>query len=99
MAPLAGRRATLGVVRAHRRGVRLSLRTRSEGDDAISSLAREAARAELINTAEAADMLGVIMIAGNETTANLIGNGLWLLVRHPDQMERLREEPDRAQLD
>ena len=44
-------------------------------------------------------MLGVIMIAGNETTANLIGNGLWSLVRHPDQMERLREEPDRAQLD
>ena len=41
-------------------------------------------------------MLGVIMIAGNETTANLIGNGLWSLVRHPDQMERLREEPDRA---
>ena len=75
---------------------RLAERARSEGDDAISTLAREAARAELINTAEAADMLGVIMIAGNETTANLIGNGLWALMRHPDQMERLREEPDRA---
>ena len=74
----------------------LAERARSEGDDAISTLAREAARAELINTAEAADMLGVIMIAGNETTANLIGNGLWALMRHPDQMERLREEPDRA---
>ena len=33
---------------------------------------------------EAADMLGVIMIAGNETTANLIGNGLWAFMRHPD---------------
>ena len=41
-------------------------------------------------------MLGVIMIAGNETTANLIGNGLWALMRHPEQMERLREEPERA---
>ena len=41
-------------------------------------------------------MLGVSMIAGNETTANLIGNGLWALMRHPDQMERLREEPGRA---
>ena len=75
---------------------RLAERARSEGDDAISTLAGEAARGELINAAEAADMLGVIMIAGNETTANLIGNGLWALMRHPDQMERLREEPERA---
>ena len=70
----------------------LAEREHSEGDDAISTLAR----AEHLNAAEAADMLGVIMIAGNETTANLIGNGLWALMRHPDQMERLREEPDRA---
>ena len=71
---------------------RLVERARGEGDDAITTLARE----ELISTSEAADMLGVIMIAGNETTANLIGNGLWALMRHPDQMERLREEPERA---
>ena len=55
---------------------RLAERARGEGDDAISTLAREAARGDLINATEAADMLGVIMIAGNETTANLIGNGL-----------------------
>ena len=71
---------------------RLAERACSEGDDAITTLARAA----LINATEAADMLGVIMIAGNETTANLIGNGLWALMRHPDQMERLREEPKRA---
>ena len=75
---------------------RLAERALAGGDDAISTLAGEAARGALINTAEAADMLGVIMIAGNETTANLIGNGLWALMRHPDQMERLREEPERA---
>ena len=75
---------------------RLAERARGDADDVISLLAREAARGEFINTAEAADMLGVIMIAGNETTANLIGNGLWALMRHPEQMERLREEPERA---
>ena len=75
---------------------RLAERACGEGDDAIGTLAREAARGELINATEAADMLGVIMIAGNETTANLIGNGLWALMRHPGQMERLREEPERA---
>ena len=75
---------------------RLAERSGGEADDAISLLAYETERGELINAAEAADMLGVIMIAGNETTANLIGNGLWALMRHPDQMERLREEPERA---
>ena len=75
---------------------RLAERAGSERGDAVTALAREAARGELINTTEAADMLGVIMIAGNETTANLIGNGLWAFMRHPGQMERLREEPERA---
>ena len=31
--------------------------------------------------------------AGHETTTNLIGNGTWLLLSHPDQMARLRREP------
>ena len=75
---------------------RLAERAGSERGDAVTALAREAARGELINSTEAADMLGVIMIAGNETTANLIGNGLWALMLHPGQMERLREEPERA---
>ena len=71
--------------------------TRAGGErgDAVTALAREAAREEHINHTEAADMLGVIMTPGNETTANLIGNGLWALMRHPGQMERLREEPER----
>ena len=77
----------------------LAERARSEGDDAISTLAREAARAELINTAEAADMLGVIMIAGNETTANLIGNGLWALMRHPDAISEVLRYDSPVQTD
>jgi hypothetical protein len=35
----------------------------------------------------------VTMVGGQETTTNLIGNGLLTLLRQPDQLERLRSEP------
>jgi cytochrome P450 len=36
----------------------------------------------------------LLMIAGHETTVNLIGNGLLCLLRNPEQMEKLRGNPD-----
>jgi cytochrome P450 len=38
-------------------------------------------------------MITLLLIAGHETTVNLIGNGLLALLTHPEQLERLKTEP------
>jgi cytochrome P450 len=35
-----------------------------------------------------------LILAGHETTSNAISNGMWLLLRHPDQLARLRQAPE-----
>src|SRR5438552_1101166 len=57
----------------------------------------------LVAAEEAGDRLGadellatvvLLLVAGHETTMNLIGNGLLALLRNPDQLELLRARPD-----
>ncbi len=67
-------------------------RRHSPGADLISALIASQA-AEVLTPGELLAFLILLLMAGNETTTNLIGNGMLALLRHPDQLARLRREP------
>jgi pimeloyl-[acyl-carrier protein] synthase len=64
-------------------------------DDLISALVAAEAAGDQLSHDELLVMLRLLLIAGNETTTNLIGNGLLALLRHPDQLQMLRSDPRR----
>jgi cytochrome P450 len=63
------------------------------GDDLLSSLAERVNAGELPRH-EATSMALLLLIAGHETTANMIALGTLALLRHPDQLALLRETDD-----
>lgn len=67
------------------------LRSGEQGDTPFSRLASDGDMSEREFTANAALLVG----AGFETTVNLIGNGIQVLLNHPEQLALLRDEPER----
>ena len=61
-------------------------------DDILSALVQAEDEGERLSERETLNMLRLLLIAGNETTTNLIGNGMLALLRNPDQLQRLRED-------
>jgi hypothetical protein len=69
-------------------------RRRDPQDDLLSALLAAEERGDTLTAGEVFSTLNLLLIAGNETTTNLIGNGVLALLRNPDELERLRKEPD-----
>ena len=75
---------------------------RDQPDDLISGLIRASDHGEHLTENEAAAMAFILLFAGFETTVNLIGNGTYALLRHPEQralLQRAAERDDRATLE
>ena len=68
-------------------------RRRNPGVDLISNLVAARADVEMLTADELMQFLIVLLMAGNETTTNFLGNAMLALGRHPDQMDLLRREP------
>jgi len=61
--------------------------------DLLSGLIAAEEDGDALDELELIDQVMLLYIAGHETTVNLIGNGTLALLRHPDQLERLRTDP------
>jgi cytochrome P450 len=61
-------------------------------DDLISAMLAAEEAGDFLSHGELLAMLLLLLVAGHETTVNLIGNGLLALLRHPEQAERLRTD-------
>ncbi|MEV6728466.1 MULTISPECIES: cytochrome P450 [unclassified Streptomyces] len=64
------------------------------GDDLLSRLATDDGPDGRMTDEEIVSTAHLLLIAGHETTVNLITNGMLTLLRHPQVLQRLRDEPD-----
>lgn len=65
----------------------------TEGDDLIARLGRARADGERLDERELVETCTFLLFTGHETTTNLIGNGMWALLRHPDVLATVRDVP------
>lgn len=67
-------------------------RQRKKGDDLISGLVAAEEQGDKLSEAELMTTCVTMLIGGHETTTGLLSNGLFLLLKHPDQMQRLKDD-------
>lgn len=73
---------------------RLAEQRRAQPDDGlISALLAASEDGDSLSPDEVMAMIFLLMLAGHDTTANLIGSSAVALIEHPEQAERLRAEP------
>jgi len=72
----------------------LADKRRAPGDDMLSALAVAGQDGDQLTGPELTSMVFLLLIAGHETTVNLIGNATLALLTHPAELARLRAHPE-----
>ena len=62
-------------------------------DDLVSDMVMLQADGAPLTDGEISNNLQGLLIGGNLTTTDLIGNGVWLLLTHPDELAKLKADP------
>jgi hypothetical protein len=68
-------------------------RRRAPRDDLIGAMVQAQEAGERLSDEEIVAQCNLLLVAGNVTTTDLIGNGLKALLEHPEQLQALRENP------
>jgi len=63
-------------------------------DDLMTRLIEAEEDGDRLSATELRDQISVLFVAGHETTVNLVGTGIYELLRHPDQMCRWIDNPE-----
>jgi cytochrome P450 len=74
----------------------IAMRRANPGNGLVDRLIAAERETEALSSTELVANIIQLLIAGHETTTNLIGNGLNALLSHPDQLELLRDRPGLA---
>ncbi|HZV51155.1 MAG TPA: cytochrome P450 [Candidatus Dormibacteraeota bacterium] len=96
---LFSRRRVAGDLEAAQRGLRRYLegliedKRRRPADDLLSALVALREEGDRLSDDELLAMAALLLIAGHETTVNLIGNGMLALLQHPAELAALRADP------
>jgi cytochrome P450 PksS len=71
----------------------IAARRERPNDDLVTALVQARDEGQKLSDDELVAMIVLLIIAGHETTVNLIASGTLALLTHPDQLERLRGDP------
>ena len=71
----------------------VAAKRKAPADDLLSALIAATDEGDSLDGQELIGMIFLLMIAGHETTVNLIASGVLALLKFPDEMARLRSDP------
>ncbi|MDI1484535.1 cytochrome P450 [Polyangium sp. y55x31] len=85
-------RTTINALSGYLRDV-VAARRREPADDTVSALLHAEMDGQSLTEQEIIDFLMLLLLAGLETTTNLLGNSMILFAKRPDLWDRLRASP------